>query len=103
MSRVLGKELLCSTDKYRTYFKSIQGFGSHTLFERYDAIENVVNKKIDEQYRHFLAQPVVEGDSIIWFSKPYSETPQQYFEIYRVKIDQDTSKQKMIHLHITTA
>lgn len=81
MSRVLGKELLCSTDKYRTYFKSIQGFGSHTLFERYDAIENVVNKKIDEQYRHFLAQPVVEGDSIIWFSKPYSETPQQLSEL----------------------
>jgi subtilisin family serine protease len=77
MARVIGKEQLCSTENYRVYFKSIQGLGNHTLFTRYDAIENVVNKKIDEKYRHFLAQPVVDGDLISWFSKPYSETPQQ--------------------------
>lgn len=77
MAKVKGKEQLCSTDKYRTYFKSIQGLGSHTLFNRYDAIENVVNKHIDEKYRHFLAQPLEDGDSIIWFSIPYRDTPQQ--------------------------
>ncbi|MDR1170752.1 MAG: S8 family serine peptidase [Prevotellaceae bacterium] len=77
MPKVQGKVKLCSCEKYSVYFKSVQGFGAHKLFDRYDAIDNVVNKRIDEKYRHFLAQPIVEGDSITWFSKPYNETPQQ--------------------------
>lgn len=81
MPKVKGKEQLCSCEKYTTYFKSIQGLGAHTLFDRYDAIESVVNKKIDEEYRHFLAHPIVEGDSITWFSKPYSEIPQRLSEL----------------------
>ena len=81
MPKVKGKEQLCSCENYTTYFKSIQGLGAHTLFERYDAIENVVNKKIDEKYRHFLTQPIVEGDSITWFSKAYSETPRRLSEL----------------------
>jgi subtilisin family serine protease len=76
MAKVKGKELLCSTVNYKTYFKSFQGLKGYTLFERYDAIENVVNKRIEENYRHFLAQPVIDGDSITWYSKPYNETPQ---------------------------
>jgi len=81
MAKVKGKQQLCSTEEYKTHFKSIQGLGSHTLFERYEAIENVVNKKVDEKYRHFLAQPVVDGNSITWFSKPYTEIPQQLSEL----------------------
>jgi len=77
MAKVKGKVQLCSTEKYRAHFKSIQGLGNHTLFDRYDAIENVVKKKIKERFHYFLAQPVVDGDLITWFSKPYSETPQQ--------------------------
>jgi subtilisin family serine protease len=81
MPKVKGKEQLCSCEKYTTYFKSIQGLGGYTLFDRYDAIENVVNTRIDEKYRHFLAQPIIEGDSIIWFSKPFNETPQRLSEL----------------------
>lgn len=81
MPKVKGKEQLCSCEKYTSYFKSIQGLGNHTLFERYDSIENVVVKKIDEKYHHFLAQPIIEGDSIIWFSKPYNDTPQRLSEL----------------------
>ena len=91
MAIVKGKEQLCCTEKFKTYFKSIQGLGSHTLFDRYDAIENVVSKKIDDKYRHFLAQPIVDGDSISWYSKPYSETPQQLSDLQgeeRAKYDQ---------------
>ena len=77
MAKVKGKVQLCSCEKYATYFKSIQGLGNHTLFERYDAIENVVYKNVDEKYQHFLATPIIEGDSITWFSSPYSETPQR--------------------------
>ena len=44
MPRVKGKEQLCSCEQ--KHFKSIQGFGGHTLFERYSDIENVVNKKV---------------------------------------------------------
>jgi subtilisin family serine protease len=77
MARVKGKEQLCRTENYKDNFKSFQGLGSFTLFERYDALENIVDRRIDGKYSHFLAQPVVDEDSITWFSKPYSETPRQ--------------------------
>lgn len=77
MAKVKGKEQLCITENFRKYFKSIQGFESHSLFDRYDAIENFVNNSIDRNFRHFLAQPVVDDDLISWFSKPYNEMPQQ--------------------------
>jgi hypothetical protein len=79
MPTVTGKEELCSSKK--NYFKSVQGLGGYTLFDRYGAIENVVNKRIDKHYRHFLAQPIVEGDIITWFSKPYSEIPRRLSEL----------------------
>ena len=81
MPKVKGKDQLCSCDRYKTYFKSIQGLGGHTLFDRYNDIENVVNKRIDEKYRHFLAQQEINGDTMQWFSKPYSETPLQLSEL----------------------
>ncbi len=79
MPRIKGKEQLCSCEK--KYFKSLQGYGEHSLFDRYVDIENIVNKKIDEKYRYFLAHPIVEGDTITWFSKPYSETPDRFSEL----------------------
>jgi hypothetical protein len=81
MPKVKGKEQLCICEQYETYFKSVQGLGRHTLFERYSDIENIVNRRIDEKYRHFLAQPVVEGDTIYWFSKPYGEIPQRLSDL----------------------
>ncbi|MDR2824077.1 MAG: hypothetical protein LBB41_02630 [Prevotellaceae bacterium] len=81
MPKVKGKEQLCSCEKYKTWFKSIQGLGGHTLFNRYSDIENIVNNRIDENYRHFLAQPEVDDDTIYWFSKPYSETPRRLSEL----------------------
>jgi len=79
MLRVKGKEQLCSCEK--KYFKSIQGYGGHSLFDRYADIENVVNNKIDGKYRYFLAHPIVDGDTITWFSKPYKETPYRFSEL----------------------
>lgn len=79
MPRVIGKKQLCSCEK--KYFKSIQGFGGHTLFERYSDIEVVIKKKIDKQYHHFLAEPIIKGDTIIWFSVPYNETPKRLTEL----------------------
>jgi hypothetical protein len=75
MPRVKGKELLCSCEK--KYFKSIQGFGNRELFERYFDIDNLIKQVIDEKFQHFLAQPEKDGASILWFSKPYKETPRQ--------------------------
>jgi len=74
MARIKGKKQLCSCEK--NYFKSFQGVGGHSLFERYNDIENIVNRRIDAQYRHFLAQPQVDDNTITWFAKPYIETPQ---------------------------
>ncbi len=79
MTRILGKEQLCSSDK--KYFKSIQGFGNRTLFDRYPDIETVVAKKVSEKYAHFLAEPDDEGETITWYSKPYQETPRRISEL----------------------
>lgn len=77
MVKVKGKVELCSSENWATFFKSPQGLENKKLFDRYYAIENVVNGNINEKYRHFLAQPIVEGDSITWFSKPFKDTPRQ--------------------------
>ena len=81
MPKVKGKIQLCSCDK--KYFKSIQQFDEqHTLFDNYRAIENVVNKKIDEKYRQFLAQPVTDEDGkITWYTKQYNETPKRLSDL----------------------
>jgi hypothetical protein len=81
MPIVKGKEQLCSCEKYKTYFKDIQGLGGHTLFDRYSDIENVVNKCVDKEYRHFLAQPAVDDDTIYWFSQPYDDIPRRLSEL----------------------
>lgn len=80
MPKVKGKVQLCTCDKYETYFKSFQGLegSNYSLFDRYSDIENVVNKNVNEKYRHFLAQPEIDGDTIFWFSTPYrNNTPRQ--------------------------
>lgn len=79
MPVVKGKKQLCSCEV--KYFKSEQGWGGHSLIARYNDIENVVNGKVAVEFRHFLAQPIVEGDSIIWFSKPFNDTPQRLTEL----------------------
>ena len=79
MPRVKGKEQLCLSEK--KYFTSVQGIGGSTLFDRYQDIEGVIEKNVDEKFRHFLAQPVVEEDHVYWFSVPYNETPRRYKEL----------------------
>ena len=79
MTRIKGKEQLCSCEK--KYFKSFQGFGDRTLIDRYPDIESIVVKKVSEKYRHFLAEPDDEGDTITWYSKPYQETPRRFSEL----------------------
>ncbi len=79
--KVKGKDQLCVCNDYKKYFKSIQGLGSYTLFGRYNDLENVVNKRVDEKYRHFLAQPEVDGNNIQWFSVPYYEEPKRLSEL----------------------
>jgi len=79
MTRIKGKEQLCSCEK--KYFKSFQGFGDRTLIDRYPDIESIVLKKVSEKYRHFLAEPDDEGDTITWYSKPYQETPRRFSEL----------------------
>lgn len=79
MPRVRGKEQLCSSEK--RYFKSFQGVGTHNLFDRYSDIEGIITRRIDLAYRYFLAQPVEENDSIIWFTKPYNETPKRFSDL----------------------
>jgi subtilisin family serine protease len=79
MPTVKGKDTLCSCEK--KYFKSFQGLEGYTLFDRFTEIENVINKRIDEKFRHFLAEPIDEGDSITWFSTPYKKTPVRLSEL----------------------
>lgn len=79
--KVKGKEQLCVCNDYKKYFKSVQGLGGHTLFDRYNDLENIVKKRVDEKYRHFLAQPELDGNTIQWFSQPYYEEPKRLSEL----------------------
>jgi hypothetical protein len=88
MPRVRGKEQLCSSEK--RYFKSVQGVGTHNLFDRYSGIESIINRRIDLAYRYFLAQPVEENDSIIWFTKPYNETPKRFSDLLNEELSNYT-------------
>ena len=76
---IKGKVLLCSYGKKN--FRAIQQLGDHALFNRYEAIENIVNKNIDEKFRHFLAQPIVEDDIFSWYIGYYNETPQRLSDL----------------------
>jgi subtilisin family serine protease len=58
---------LCSCD--RNYYKSIQGFQGRTLFDRWDAIYNAVDRHIDNEYNQFLAKPEIDGDIVYWYAK----------------------------------
>ena len=81
MPQVKGKMQLCVCKNYNKYYKSIQLLGGHTLFERYDDIDSVIANELDNKFRHFLAQPVVDGDDISWFTTPYSEKPRRLNEL----------------------
>lgn len=97
MPRVKGKEKLCSCEI--KYFKAVQGIAGHTLFERYKDIENLIIKNIDNRFNHFLAQPIVEGELIHWFSIPYSETPKRFSElkIQELEIYEKAKKDTISH------
>jgi subtilisin family serine protease len=90
MPRIIGKEQLCSCET--KHFKSIQGFNDRDLFERYFDIDRFIQKVVSEEYHHFLAEPKLEGDTIIWFSKPYSETPRKLVDIH----DDDLEKYEIV-------
>src|SRR5690554_3958462 len=77
---VRGKKHLCSTFEIRSYFKAFQfAFGEDDNW--YKRLENsVVKNHIDEKYQYFLAQPVVEKDTIHWYAK-FEETAQRLIEL----------------------
>lgn len=81
MPQVVGKIKICSCKNYRTYFKSTQGLEGRTLFERYEAIENIINRTVNPEFKDFIAQPVFDGDHIHWFAKPFKETPKVLSEL----------------------
>lgn len=69
-----GKERLILTDF--NSFKSVQAIEQKPLFNhRYKALNNIIANFIDEKYQHFLAQPEVTDEKIVWFGKRYIETP----------------------------
>lgn len=75
MATVIGKKELLSTDL--KYFKAIQGIDGKTLFERFKLAEsNIINKYIEVKYQSFLAHPVQEDNSIVFYGKKYKESPQ---------------------------
>lgn len=80
MLKFIGKQELCTSDLNK--FKSFQGIYGKSLFERYESAEgNIINRYIDSNYRHFLAQPFKQGDTITWYGKKYSETPRLFSEL----------------------
>ena len=80
MSKVIGKEQLCSSDL--KYFKSLQGIGGRTLFDRYKHAEsNIIDKYISTEYKDFLAYPVQSGSDITFHGIKYTEAPQFFSDL----------------------
>ncbi len=80
MLKLIGKQELCSSDLKK--FKAIQGISGRSLFERYESAEGtIINRYIEPNYRHFLAQPIKDGDSIVWYGKKFIETPRLFTEL----------------------
>jgi len=82
MSKIIGKEALCSTDL--KYFKAFQGINGKTLFDRYPALDNVVKGNIDAKYQDFLSQPIKHENTITFHGKYYSETPHLLSELSEI-------------------
>lgn len=77
---VIGKKHLCSTFQIRSHFKAFQGTYENDS-NWYNRLESsVINNYIDDRYQHFLAQPIVEADTVNWYAK-FDETPVRLTEI----------------------
>lgn len=57
-------------------FTDFQGVGSDPLYRRYENLKSVVNARLPERYRDFLARPHAEEGQIFWFVPEWQETPQ---------------------------
>lgn len=73
MTKVIGKQELCSTDL--NFFKALQGISGKTLFDRYPALDNIIKNHVDSKYLDFLAYPVKEGNTITFYGKIHDDTP----------------------------
>ena len=62
MAKVINHQPLFSTEL--KYFKALQIIGGKSIFERYKGAKAVIDKVIDQQYRDFLAWPVIENDKV---------------------------------------
>jgi len=69
-------------------FNSVQGIGQFPLFAkaRYAALAEIIGREIDIEFQHFIAQPIEEGDKIIWYSIPFNEKPVRYIELSENKV-----------------
>ena len=85
MAKIKGKQQICKSEI--KYFKAIQTIGGYDLIDRYRELENIVNSRISDEYRHFFAQPLKETFStsdnllITWHVKSWRETPQKLLEL----------------------
>lgn len=80
MATVIGKKQLLSTDL--NHFKALQGIDGRTLFDRYKLAEtNIIHKYVDTKYQDFLAYPVQDGNTIIFYGKKFNETPRLLSEL----------------------
>ena len=99
MAKIKNKNELCRSELKN--FKAIQAISGYSLFDRYNELEHIVSRKIDEEYRHFLAKPVKTGESVSWYSASWIETPRILTELdssTRAKYEQIVNK-TLSHYH----
>ena len=77
MAKVKGKIHLCNTLDFRGNFTNIQGFEGKDIFQRYNSLKNIIEKEVDEEFQHFLSEPVLSMDKadVEWHCVNYSDTP----------------------------
>jgi subtilisin family serine protease len=72
--RVLDWEPLCVCNIKN--FRSQQGFGGFSLFQRFPDLNNIIERRVDKKYISFLTQPIAEpSGEIVWYVRKTSDTP----------------------------
>ncbi|GHB36315.1 S8 family peptidase [Mongoliitalea lutea] len=86
MSKVINKIPLCRIEI--KYFKSTQGVEGKVLFERFDALDNIIGNNIDEEFRSFISHPVTEENlSVTFHGKKSKDQPKILSELTGIEGD----------------
>jgi len=78
MAEIKNKKLWCITQQ--RHFTDVKGVGSDPMYLRYANVKNLIDRVVDAQYVHFLAEPIYDNSyaTISWYFPNWKETPKAF-------------------------